>query len=250
MIPLEGSTVHLWRVGLDVEDTVAVALEASLDPDEIARSRRFRLSRERRRFVVGHGILRRILGAYLDRAPATLCFSRGPHGKPALEAPSAPDRLEFSVSRSGNLALYAVARGRHVGVDVERVRPDFDWRPIAARYQTSAQVARIAALPPDTQLVAFFGWWTRSEAYVKACGEGLGAGEARLRAEPDGQWSIVAVDAGPGSAAALAVDGRDVRVEQFLEAGAQPATGEAIPESSPRETGRTHRRRTAARHGR
>ena len=117
-----------------------------------------------------------------------------------------------------------MARGRRVGVDVERVRPDFDWRPIAARYQTSAEVARIAALPPDTQSVAFFEWWTRSEAYVKACGEGLGAGEAHLRADPDRQWSIVAVDAGPGFAAALAVDGRDVRVEQSLWAGAQPAT--------------------------
>ena len=212
MIPLAGSTVHLWRVGLDVEDSVAVALKALLEPDEIARSRRFRLSRQRRRFVVSHGVLRQILGAYLDRAPATLRFVPGLHGKPRLAVPASPDRLEFSVSRSADLALYAVARGRSVGVDVERVRPDFDWRPIAARYQGRQERERIAALPPESRLVAFFEWWARSEAYVKACGEGLGAGEARLGEEPDPRWSIVAVDAGPGFAAALAIDGPDVRV--------------------------------------
>jgi 4'-phosphopantetheinyl transferase len=212
VIELPGSTVHIWRFGLDVDETIAAALEASLEPAEIARSRRFRSSRERRRFVVSHGFLRQILGAYLDRAPETLRFTQGPHGKPTLDTAVGPERLEFGISRSADLALYAVARGRRVGVDVECVRSDFDWRPIAARYQREEGRQRIAMLPPQAQFVAFFEWWTRSEAYVKACGEGLGAGEARLGAEPDPQWSIVALDAGPGFTAALAVDGRDVQI--------------------------------------
>jgi 4'-phosphopantetheinyl transferase len=217
VIDLSGSTVHLWRFGLDVDDTIAAALEASLELAEMARSRRFRSSRERRRFVVSHGFLRQILGAYLDRPPNTLRFTQGPHGKPTLDTPGAPERLEFSISRSADLALYAVARGRRVGVDVERVRPDFDWRLISARYQTEAERERLAMLPPQAQLVAFFEWWTRSEAYVKACGEGLGAGEARLGAEPDPRWSIVALDAGPGFTAALAVDGPDIQIVPIVE---------------------------------
>jgi len=212
VIELPGSTVHLWRIGIDVTDTIVEALEASLEAQEIARSRRFRSSLERRRFVVSHGVLRQILGAYLDRAPSALRFTQGPHGKPALDPPGVPEGLEFSASRSADLAVYAVVRGRRVGVDVERVRSDFDWSAIAARYQTRAERERIARLPPQAQIVAFFEWWTRSEAYVKACGEGLGAGEARLGAEPDPGWSIVALDAGPGFAAALAVDGRDVQI--------------------------------------
>jgi len=212
VIDLPGSTVHVWRIALDVDDTIVAALERSLEAHEITRSRRFRTRRERRRFVVSRGGLRQILGAYLDRAPDTVRFTQGPHGKPALETPGAQDRLEFSASRSADLALCAVVRGRRVGVDVERVRSDFDWKAIAARYQTEAERERIATLPPQAQVVAFFEWWTRSEAYVKACGEGLGAGEARLGTEPDPRWSILALDAGPGFAAAIAVDGRDVRI--------------------------------------
>jgi len=212
VIRLDGSTVHLWRVELAVDDIAAAALENTLGPKELAHSRRFRSIRDRRRFIVCHGLLRRILGAYLDRAPDTLSFVVGPHGKPALDGREVPDRVEFSLSRSADLALYAVARGRRVGVDVERVRPHFDWRPIAARYQTERELAHLEALEADRRLGAFLEWWTRSEAYLKACGEGLGAGEARLRVEPDPRWSLVALDVGPGFAAALATEGHDERV--------------------------------------
>src|SRR5262249_57053546 len=102
--------------------------------------------------------------------------------------------------------------GRRGGVGGGGVRSDLDWGAVGARSQRGAGREGIARLPPQAQIVAFFEWWTRSEAYVKACGEGLGAGEARLGAEPDPGWSIVALDAGPGFAAALAVDGRDVQI--------------------------------------
>src|SRR5262249_20281566 len=147
VIGVDGPSVHLWRAALDVDDSTAAALAVTLSPDELAQSARLRRPQDRRRSLVAHGVRRQILGAYLDRRPDTLRYRRGLHGRPGVDEREASAGLEFSVSRSADLALYAVARERRVGVDVEALRPNFDWQPVAARYQTPAERATLEALP-------------------------------------------------------------------------------------------------------
>ena len=60
------------------------------------------------------------LARYLDRDPGSLEFEYGPYGKPSLVD---GDGLEFSWARSGGVGVLAVARGRAVGIDVERIEP-------------------------------------------------------------------------------------------------------------------------------
>ena len=54
------------------------------------------------------GLLRRLLGAYLNVEPGEVRFATGPAGKPELED-LAHSRLHFNVTHSHGLALYAVA---------------------------------------------------------------------------------------------------------------------------------------------
>jgi len=201
--------VHVWRVELDLDDASTNELLLVLSPDERTRARRYRLDRDRRRFVVARGRLRAILGAYLGSEPGAVHFVVDPRGKPRL-AEVSEHGLEFNVSHSEGKALCAVAWWRRVGVDLERIREDIDWEPVAERFFSLREVAGLRALTAGRRAAEFVRLWTRKEAWLKARGDGLADGERLLRdVEPGadgGDWSIWTFDAGPGYAASLAVD--------------------------------------------
>ena len=216
--------IHVWRAELDAPADTVERLGATLSPDERTRAARFCLERVRTRFIVGRGVLRTILAGYLGRAPERLCFSYGARGKPAL-APSEGTDLRFNVSHSDGCALFAVARGREVGVDVERLRPLPRAERIAERFFSLPERTALKGLPPEQRVEAFFTCWTRKEAYIKARGDGLGhpldqfavsltPGEpVRLSAAGDGdereiaRWSLDGLPPAPGFVAALAALG-------------------------------------------
>jgi 4'-phosphopantetheinyl transferase len=232
-LTLSHGEVHVWRASLDQPPGVAARLRLTLSEDERGRAARFHFERDRVRFVIARAALRAVLSRYLDVPPGNLRFSYGAHGKPSLSpefaAGPAGGRLEFNVSHSHTLALVAVARGRALGVDIERLRADADERRIAERFFSAQEVATLCALPDAQQPRAFFDCWTRKEAYIKARGEGLSfpleefdvslqpdAPAALLRVRGDvreaGRWSLRAMDVEPGYAAALAVEGSGWRL--------------------------------------
>jgi 4'-phosphopantetheinyl transferase len=226
---LAADEVHVWQVSLDRPDSSVRRLARLLSPDEGARAKRFVIDRVRRRFVVCRGVLRLILGRYTGAAPGQLRFTYGAHGKPAL-APGPGGEVCFNVSHSDGLALYAVARGREIGVDVERLRPLPGAERIAERFFSIPEQAALQALPAERKLEAFYTCWTRKEAYIKARGDGLGhpldqfavsiaPGEpARLSPAGDGdgreiaRWSLEGLPPAPGYVAALAGRGRGWRL--------------------------------------
>jgi 4'-phosphopantetheinyl transferase len=224
VIGLEGADVHVWTACLD--DLSEAALRAPLPADERARAGRFHFERDQRRFVAGRGLLRVLLGRYLEADPASLRFGYGPQGKPFLEEYG---DLRFNVSHSGGLALLAFTHGREVGVDVERERPLPEWKDIAGRYFSAWEATELGRLPADERGAAFFRCWTRKEAFIKATGEGLSRpldafcvslapGEpARLRrvvGEPEAvrRFRLEDLRPAPGFAGALAVEGESRRI--------------------------------------
>jgi 4'-phosphopantetheinyl transferase len=216
--------VHLWRAYLDVAVQQLQSLKHCLSRDELTRAERFHFDKDRDRFIVARGVLRRILSVYCMTEPNQLCFHHNIHGKPALDPQCDGGSLRFNLSHSDGVALYAITRGREVGIDIERIRTDFDGEEIAERFFSAREVAMLRALPPDTQKQAFFACWTRKEAYVKARGDGLSlplnqfdvsvAPEepaALLDTKGDPQevscWSLKELAPGPGYVAALVVEG-------------------------------------------
>jgi 4'-phosphopantetheinyl transferase len=220
--------VHVWRVPLDPPEPALAVYEPTLSADERARADRFRTGVLRRRFVAGRGALRAILATYLGVAPGRVAFAYGDHGKPRLDGDGLGSRLEFNLAHSHDLALCAVARGRAVGVDVEKLRPVTEAVRIVGRYFTPGEQAEFLSHPEPDRVAAFFRGWTRKEAFLKVTGLGLSAGldsfevtlgaggAALLRVGDDpaaaGRWTLRDVDAGPGFAAAVAVEGELARV--------------------------------------
>ena len=198
-LPADGD-VHVWLAGLDRD---AKGLEELLTADERQRAARFHLDVHRRRFVVGRGLLRVILCAYLNEAPEALPFSSGPRGKPALQSSYENHPVRFNATRSGDVALYAIALEREVGVDVEVLRDGLDILGIARRalpVETARAVERTDAAERQR---AFFDAWVRHEARQKCLGLGLvdDAGGS------PSDVSVAGLDLGPSCAGAVAVEG-------------------------------------------
>ncbi|GII66811.1 hypothetical protein Skr01_68960 [Sphaerisporangium krabiense] len=165
---------------------------------------------EQSRYAAAHSVTRRILGRYLGLPAEAVEFEYGENGKPALRPdPGRPD-VRFNLSHSGPLALLAVAVGRDVGVDVERLRPGVSARAIAERRFDRAGAEAVAADPG-----VFFRLWTRKEACVKASGGRLGWGMAIPVSGPvatgtprlPGPWRLYDLPAPEGYVAALALPG-------------------------------------------
>lgn len=150
--------------------------------------------------------LRRVLSHYLDLPPAEIRLARGDHGKPRLADPESG--LRFNLSHSGSLALVAVALGREVGVDVEKLKPERDLVALADRALEPEEAAAVRALTGADRARVFYDLWTRHEARLKCLGVGLAGAPAR----PSPSIAVVDVPIDQGYAAAVAMEGEAVPV--------------------------------------
>jgi len=172
-----------------------------LSADEIGRASRFHLARDRARFIAARSALRAILSRYLDTDPRSIEFRYNAYGKPEV------DGVFFNVSHSAGVAIYAVSGTREVGVDLERIHPDFAAGQIPEHFFAPAETRAIRDSPQHLQLTMFFRCWTRKEAYIKARGMGVSIPLASFDAltRPIEGWEIESFTPFPGYAAAVAV---------------------------------------------
>lgn len=178
-------------------------------------------------YVMSRGSLRFLLGTYLATVPAQLRFVYDSRGKPGLSGPITPMKLDFSVSHSREEALLGFARGRRIGVDLERVDTGLNILELAERFFSSNEFQILSSLPPKIQCEAFFRAWTRKEAYLKARGEGISFGlekvevafapeePASISKVPDDpnastRWVVKHLSPAPGYIGAAVVEGSDV----------------------------------------
>jgi 4'-phosphopantetheinyl transferase len=206
---LPDGAVHVWRADLAAASS---GLGKLLCSEEQARAQRILNQRDGELWRRSRGLLRALLGRYLQVEPEALRFSIGQHGKPLLlpgtehstmvqhEGALSPDRLRFNLSHSAQWALYAVSSTCAVGVDVEVARRPVDEVAIARRILGAAVVERLQALDPDARRREFLRAWVRHEAALKCVGVGIG-GTDEPRHEP---W-VAEIELGlPDAAAAVA----------------------------------------------
>src|ERR671939_2108883 len=127
--------LHVWRANLDLADSTIEYLLQLLSSDEIARAARYHFAIDHNRFVAARAGLRIILGGYLTLHPAQITFSYGPQGKPSLASSlDATTTLNFNLAHSAGLALFAVAYGTQIGIDLEEIRAEFTEDNLAEHF--------------------------------------------------------------------------------------------------------------------
>lgn len=175
-------------------------LRQQLSSEEQQRADRFRFEKHQTAFIIARGLLRILLGTYLDVEPVAIQFCYGSNGKPSV--PDAPD-LHFNISHSGEMVLYGFRQDRRIGVDVEHIRVVSNMEGIARRFFSAEEYRDLLTVPRGHRRKAFFDCWTRKEAFVKAVGDGLSYSLDRFRValRPDQRAELISIDNRPGSEA-------------------------------------------------
>ena len=158
--------VHAWYSTLEALGEKLGSLTKLLDAQEHARADRFRFTSDRARFILGHGLLRIVLGRYLDHSPGSLVLRRGEFGKPFLDG----HPIHFNLSDTKDAVLVALAR-QPIGADIETLDRRTDHEGVAEHYFTSREVKSIADAVDGKR--RFLELWTRKEAVLKASGVGI-----------------------------------------------------------------------------
>jgi 4'-phosphopantetheinyl transferase len=146
-----------------------------LDGVERDRYDQYRREVDQLRFLTGRALIRTVAGKVLGVEPEKIvldasCYDCGrPHGKPRVVADGAP---EVSISHSGARVALAVVDGPPVGVDVEEIR-GAEVNELARIAFSAAERESFAAIPDERRQAAFFTYWARKEAVVKATGKGM-----------------------------------------------------------------------------
>lgn len=170
---LAETEIHIWQASLAVSLNEREQFAQTLSADEQARANRFRFPRDAHRFVASRGILRALLGRYLQLPPAQIQFAYSDRGKPSLANPSTSVELAFNLSHSEDWMVCAIARGCCVGIDLESIRPVANLADLTQRFFSPREHTVIHALPDELRLRSFFQHWTCKEALLKATGDGL-----------------------------------------------------------------------------
>ena len=140
-----------------------------LDDNERRQAGRFRFAADQRAYVLAHGLRRLALAEWLQVPAASLCFMAAAGGQPHLLG-AWRQPVFFSHSHTREAVLVALSADAVVGVDIESTRgPAMD-----------AALLDSFIAPPEEAGADFYFYWTALEAYWKAAGTGLSAGQPRL----------------------------------------------------------------------
>lgn len=171
--PLLDSDIHVWCASLDRPDQELPNFAGLLSADEKARAEKFHFAKDRRRYIIGRGLLRVLLSNYLEMESSAFEFTYGLHGKPALESHFNGRVFEFNLSHSRDKVIYIFNWDQPIGIDIEYDHPLKDLDDFAFQFFTPNECNFIQSLPMDQKRESFFKIWTCKEAFLKANGSGL-----------------------------------------------------------------------------
>ena len=201
--PLTAPDLYIWCASLNASPDELSRFSSLLSPDEKTRAEKFYFERDANRYIVGRGILRLLVGAYLGMEASRIEFTYGPHGKPAVEAIFQNKILQFNLSHSNDQAVYIFGWDRSVGIDIEHIRPMQDADDFAEQFYSARERDLINSLSGDEKWTAFFKIWTCKEAFLKANGSGLTVplDHTEIHLQSDGSVTLTFTDEVAGQAA-------------------------------------------------
>jgi len=161
--------IHVWRVKISEGIKFLNDFPSILNIGEKEKAASYKNERDKNRSIISRGVLRMLIGKYINLAPKKIEFEKALDHKPFVGNTAGVD-LHYNVSHSGDWILIAVAENA-IGIDIEEVDRNFDYREILTACFSDAESNYIhQSLQPQE---SFYTLWTRKEALIKATAKGL-----------------------------------------------------------------------------
>jgi 4'-phosphopantetheinyl transferase len=158
--------VEVWWARLDSPNA-----RESDHPDDLNEARQIPGVNRRHALLVRRTILRELVGGYIACAPEAVALRRDSRATRPYVA-RCPD-LCFSAACRGSTAVFAFARGRAVGIDLEQADDANRRGALPGSFLSREERWTIGNLPEPKRRLELLRWWTLKEAIAK--GTGLGA---------------------------------------------------------------------------
>jgi 4'-phosphopantetheinyl transferase len=209
--------IRLWQGDIAGTETDHPPYWLILDPTEQQHASSINNAAIRRRYVEIHARLRSLLGDVVNVKPELLRIAKGEFGKPYLiDYPN----LAFNLSHTRNKMVVAIGHDCDLGVDIEHCKPRANMAALVDKCFADVEKNHWQQLPETQQTLAFYQFWTRKEAFVKAVGRGIALGLNHCVINPENineflaileaygqrsEWLVQGIDMGEAFCGALVV---------------------------------------------
>ncbi|WP_336966102.1 4'-phosphopantetheinyl transferase family protein [Acinetobacter pittii] len=126
-----------------------------------------------RLFLISRVLTKFVLADKLGVSPHEVIIQLQPNGKPFVQGNKV---VYFNLSHSADVIILAVTEEEgEIGVDVERVDREFEWRRVDSVLAPSEidWIKEKELTDSSSVYQRFFQIWTLKEAYIKCTGEGM-----------------------------------------------------------------------------
>jgi 4'-phosphopantetheinyl transferase len=224
-------TLEIWHGEVTAEDAHYQAYWRVLDEAEQTQARKFKNALLHKRHVEIHGRLRNLLAQTLNQSPEKIRITKAEHGKPYFA--DYPE-LAFNLSHSADKVMIAVGWNCQLGVDIELCKQRINLSGLVDKCFAEEEAVYWTNLPESQKNQAFYRFWTRKEAFVKATGHGIALGLNQCVINPENPteflrvpdncgkasaWHVLDIDLGEGSCSALVTDKKFsvIKLRNFAE---------------------------------
>ncbi|GAA4882301.1 4'-phosphopantetheinyl transferase superfamily protein [Flaviramulus aquimarinus] len=170
LFKLPNNKIHIWFVNFDISEKKRNILSSLLSEDELIKASKFHFKKDRNQSIITRGALRLLSSYYLNKKAKNIGFAYGEYGKPEYNFNT---KLKFNVSHSNNMAVLGFILNSAIGVDIEKIKDDFDVLDIAGNFFSELEIKALKKVPKEKQAAYFYRCWTRKESFIKGKAKGL-----------------------------------------------------------------------------
>lgn len=187
---VDGESIKLWQGEISAPEVDYNRYWGMLVQAEQYHASAIKNERFHHRFVEIRAKLRMVLGEAVNTAPEQLRINSAEYGKPYLV--DYPD-FAFNLSHTANKMVLATGYNCELGVDIEQCKPRKTLAALVEKCFAEEEKAYWQQLPQSQQTLAFYQFWTRKEAFVKATGRGIALGLNQCVINPENPLALLRI---------------------------------------------------------
>jgi phosphopantetheinyl transferase len=170
LIPITGNQLHIWSARYSDLDRYYPGLADLISAQEATRAAGFKKTRDAQNFILRHGMVRAVLGQYVQKDPKAIRFVHEESGKPDLAPEEHIHEIHFSLSRTDEMVCLGISRKNRIGLDIVKCDSRYPFSATAQYLFTPGENQWINRTNSHEQHVRFFRIWSLKEALLKAMG--------------------------------------------------------------------------------